>query len=249
MDIVNKDTGITMGELVKEYKENHPDVKKACFCGRLDPMARGQVLLLLNNNCKKMPDYLNKDKVYQFEIILGLTTGTTDFMGEPSYHFNIDYNKTNSFYNIKQQIIDYMDKINGTEFEQEYHCYSSKRVDGTPLWKITKQLGVYPKQCHKVTLYSYKHIEDKEYNYKLWREKNMNIVKNVEGDFRQKFICAFWELRNKDKNNNTIEKINSIKFEIKTSSGFYVRQLVKDISKHIKLDLLCYDINRTEIYL
>ena len=241
MLIVNKETGQTMGQLVKKYKK---DYKKVCFCGRLDPLARGKVLLLTNDECKQMPLYNGKDKTYQFEIILGLSTCSTDFMGEPSYHFNINYD----FDNIKQQIIDYMDKFNGKEFEQEYHCYSSKRVDGTPLWKITKQLGVYPKQCHKVKLYDYKHIEDKEYDYKIWREKNMNIVKNVEGDFRQEMICDFWKLRNKDRNNNTINKINSIKFEIKTSSGFYVRQLVKDISFHIKLDLLCYDINRTEIF-
>jgi tRNA U55 pseudouridine synthase TruB len=192
-----------------------------------------------------MSDYLDKDKVYQFEIILGITTASTDFMGDPSYHFNIDYD----FDNIKQKIIDYMDKINGTEFEQKYHCYSSKRVNGEPLWKITKQLGVYPPRFHKVTLYNYKHIEDKEYDYKLWREKNINIVKNVKGDFSQEFICDFWNLRDKDRNNNTIEKINSIKFEIKTSSGFYVRQLVKDISRHIKLDLLTFDINRINILL
>lgn len=245
MDIVNKDTGITMGELIKEYKQKYPYINKVCFCGRLDPMARGQVLLLLNESCKKMPDYLDKDKVYQFEIILGITTVSTDFMGYPSYHFNIKYD----FDIVKQQIIDYMDKINGTEFEQEYHCYSSKRVDGEPLWKISKYAGVYPQRFHKVTLYSYKHIEDKIYDYKLWRDKNMNIVKNVKGDFSQKSICIDWNLRDKDRNNNTIEKINSIKFEIKTSSGFYVRQLVKDISRHIKLDLLCYDINRTKIIL
>ena len=49
MDIVTKPTGQTMGELVKEYKSNHPDVKKACFCGRLDPMARGQVFRACGN--------------------------------------------------------------------------------------------------------------------------------------------------------------------------------------------------------
>jgi|SaaInlStandDraft_5_1057022.scaffolds.fasta_scaffold04426_3 tRNA pseudouridine55 synthase len=240
MLIVNKETGETMGQLIKKYKK---DYKKICFCGRLDPLARGKVLLLCDEECKQMPRYNSKDKVYQFEIILGLDTLSTDFMGEPGYHFNIDYDLNI----IKQQIINYMNNYNNTEFEQEYHCYSSKRVNGIPLWQWTKKGNIYPKQTHNVTLYNYKYIEDIEYDYKKWRNDNIDIITNIEGDFRQKMICKLWKVKDTDSKNNTINKINSIKFEIKTSSGFYVRQFIKDISLYIKLPLLTYDINRTEI--
>ena len=51
------------------------------FCGRLDPMARGKILLLINDECKKMPLYLNNNKTYQFEICFGFQTDTDDFLG------------------------------------------------------------------------------------------------------------------------------------------------------------------------
>jgi len=235
MDIVTKPTGQTMGELVKEYKANHPDVKKACFCGRLDPMARGQVLLLLNNNCKKMPDYLNKDKVYQFEIVLGFQTDTDDFMGLCNY-VDREYN----FNKIKKQIIKYINKYKGKEFDQKFHNYSTKRITNPNF--ILKPTDFYMvEEYHRVKIYDIKHIEDKEYDYKLWCEKNINIVKNVTGEFRQQQICDNWS--SIDYNEN----INSIKFEIKVSSGFYIRQFVRDISTNIQFPLLTFDINRINI--
>jgi tRNA U55 pseudouridine synthase TruB len=233
MDIVTKPTGQTMGELVKEYKAKHPDVKKACFCGRLDPMARGQVLLLLNNNCKKMPDYLGKNKIYQFEIILGFQTDTDDFMGLCNYVNNNYINREYNFNKIKKQIIKYIDKYKGKEFEQKFHNYSTK--------KIIKSDNI--DEYHKVKIYDVKHIEDNTYNYNEWRLKNINIVKNVTGEFRQQQICDNWS--SIDYNEN----INSIKFEIKVSSGFYIRQFVRDISTNIQFPLLTFDINRINILL
>jgi tRNA pseudouridine(55) synthase len=235
MDIVTKPTGQTMGELVKEYKSIHPDVKKACFCGRLDPMARGQVLLLLNNNCKKMPDYLGKDKVYQFEIVLGFQTDTDDFMGLCNYVNNID-----NFTNIKKQIIEYIDKYKGKEFEQKFHNYSTKRITNQNF--ILKPTDFYMvEEYHKVKIYDVKHIEDNIYNYNEWRLNNINIVKNVKGEFRQQQICDNWS------SIDYYENINSIKFEINVSSGFYVRQFVRDISTNIQFPLLTFDINRINI--
>jgi tRNA pseudouridine(55) synthase len=226
MDIVTKPTGQTMGELVKEYKSNHPDIKKACFCGRLDPMARGQVLLLLNDNCKKMPDYLGKDKTYQFEIVLGFQTDTDDFMGLCNY-----VDKEYDFDKIKKQIIEYINKYKGKEFEQKFHNYSTK--------KIIKSDNI--DEYHKVKIYDVKHIEDNTYNYNEWRLNNINIVKNVTGEFRQQQICDNWS--SIDYNEN----INSIKFEINVSSGFYIRQFVRDISTNIQFPLLTFDINRINI--
>ena len=228
-----------MGELIKEFKKNNPDVKKVCFCGRLDPMARGQVLLLLNENCKKMPEHLNKEKIYEFEIILGVSTNSTDFLGEVNYTNKLnDYN----YNDIKQKILDYVYKYNSVEFEQEYHCYSSKRHEGVPLWKMTKDLGVYKQLFHTVKLHNITFLEEKEYDYIKWRNDNINVIKNIKGDFNQEMNIWRW--------NNFVKydkKIKSLKFRIHTSSGFFVRQLVKDISLNVDFPLLTYDINRTNI--
>jgi tRNA U55 pseudouridine synthase TruB len=38
--------------MVKNQNQN--PIKKICYSGRLDPMARGKVLLLFNDECKKL---------------------------------------------------------------------------------------------------------------------------------------------------------------------------------------------------
>ena len=65
--IVYKPSGITMNQLILDYKNNQNNqnnqpqyINKICFAGRLDPMARGQCLFLINDECKKM------NKVYHF---------------------------------------------------------------------------------------------------------------------------------------------------------------------------------------
>ncbi len=52
--IVYKPAGITMNQLILDYKETNKEISKVCFAGRLDPMARGQCLLLFNDECKKI---------------------------------------------------------------------------------------------------------------------------------------------------------------------------------------------------
>jgi tRNA pseudouridine(55) synthase len=233
MDIITKQIGETMGELVKRYKIDHPNVKKACFCGRLDPMARGQVLLLLNENCKKMPEYLNKDKIYEFEIVLGFQTDTDDFLGK-LYNVVNDYD----YEKIKKKILNYVYKYNGKEFNQKFHNYSSKRFNQV---KILKPFEYYEiEDYHKVKINNITFLEENKYNYNEWRKNNINVINNIVGEFRQKEISEYWSLIN-------INDIHSLKFKINVTSGFYIRQFVHDISININFPLLTFDINRINI--
>ena len=55
--------------LLKDNNNILNGINKVCYCGRLDPMARGLVLLLVGDECKKMDDYLSTIKEYEFEIL------------------------------------------------------------------------------------------------------------------------------------------------------------------------------------
>ena len=48
MIFINKPAGYTINQIIKKYKKEH-NIKKLCFCGRLDPMARGKLLLLIKD--------------------------------------------------------------------------------------------------------------------------------------------------------------------------------------------------------
>ncbi len=237
MELVDKPAGITMNQLVNHYKKLI-DVKKMCYTGRLDPMARGKVLLLKEDACKKMNDYLSKDKVYQFEIILGIQTDTDDPLGIIE-NINFDYDKDI----IKNNIILCMEKYIG-DFEQKFHNYSSKVISGNPLWFYTKnkiKVSKYP--FHTVRIKNLKIIDMKdEFDFSLWRN---NIIKNISTidtkcDFRQKEIIEQWK-------DIELKYLDSIVVEASVSSGFYIRQFIRDISYDIDFPLMVYDINRTDI--
>ena len=78
--IKTKPAGLTINEFASNIK-TETNCRKICFAGRLDPMARGQVLLLIDEECKKLPDMITKDKTYQFEIIPGFQTDSDDPLG------------------------------------------------------------------------------------------------------------------------------------------------------------------------
>ena len=131
MQYVIKEAGHTMVQTMDKFKKDNNIDKKVCYCGRLDPMARGQVLLLVGDECKNMEKHLGYIKEYEFEIIFGLSTDTDDPMGILS----LAYYKEDEINEYCEKIKEYI-KIN--KFSQNFHDYSSKRIMGKPMWEYTK---------------------------------------------------------------------------------------------------------------
>jgi tRNA pseudouridine(55) synthase len=235
MKIIEKKCGYTINQLMESFKEEN-QIKKACFCGRLDPMARGKVLVLINEECKLMNTFLNMNKIYQFEICFGFQTDTDDFLG--IIENSNDYDFCN-----KSKLIDELNSIKNYEFFQQFHKYSSKRVNGKTI--RSQILSEIPK--HKVKILDCKVLDSNKYNFNNFID---NIIKNINTidkskDFRQEEIIKQW-LNIKIK--NEIDLINSIKIQIEVSSGFYVRQFVRDLSNKYKYPFITFDINRLSIY-
>ena len=229
MKYLYKEPGLTMKQFIDSNKTNG----KICFCGRLDPLARGKILILEGSECKNVKEILNMNKTYQFEIILGIQTKSDDPLGIIE---NIDVSNTNEIiFNIKQLLSNY--KLGS--FQQKFHNYSSKTINGKPLWEYTKNNVNFDNPTHKVNLYSLKVKKDKQYNFNTWRDIIINQINRIDKnkDFNQKNIIKQWKEQN-------IEDLISIPVEISVSSGFYVRQFVRDLSEKIKYPLLTFDINR-----
>ena len=58
MQYVIKEAGHTMVQTMDKFKKDNNIDSKVCYCGRLDPIARGQVLLLVGDECKNMEKYI-----------------------------------------------------------------------------------------------------------------------------------------------------------------------------------------------
>ena len=235
--IVDKPSGMTSKDFADTIKEKNK-LSKICFCGRLDPMARGKMILLGNEMCKQMNDYLKTKKTYQFEICLGVSTDSDDPLG-------VIQNQTNNFDHnyIFDKILDYLSNMDKT-INQKFHKYSSIRVNGKPLWLHSMENNKVKKPSHLVSIKNVKVIERTVRDFEIFKNYIISTINNINKKhiFRQEEIINQW-------NSHQFKTIHSIKLEISVTSGFYVRQFVRDMSESINFPLMVYDINRTEIIL
>lgn len=232
---INKPAGFTMNQIINQFKE----IDKVCFAGRLDPMARGEILLLFNDECKKINHYKNLNKTYQFEIILGIQTSSDDALGiiKKIEKINLDSLDLTKLKNL------ILDTSYPKTFLQKFHQYSSKCFNGKPLWYYAKNNIEIESPTHEVSIYDFTIFDIKKYNSLDWKKTIIEQIKTIDSscDFNQNFIIDQWTNLEMD------DFIYSIPCEIKVSSGFYVRQFVNDLINITKIPLLTYDINRIKI--
>jgi tRNA U55 pseudouridine synthase TruB len=248
--ILYKPPGVTINQFITNYfdekykKENN--IQKVCFTGRLDPMARGYILFLLNDECKKNNLYKSMNKTYLFKIIIGIQTDSDDPLGiiEAS-DFNDQCHLPRNHIEIINKLHEYLEKLKeSTDFEQKFHNYSSKCIDGQPLWYYKKNKININVPTHTVSLHNYKIDPIECFDYSEWSNLIIDQITTIDKkcDFNQEKIINQW------KNIIINAKLYAIPVTISVSSGFYVRQLVRDFSEIIETPLLTYDINRVAIY-
>jgi tRNA pseudouridine(55) synthase len=241
MYIIDKPPGVTINSFIENLKKE----KKICYCGRLDPMARGKILILEGDECKQMDYYNRKCKEYEFKIILGIQTDTDDPLGIiENYDFNLIFNDNlvmESFYEIIRELNTYP-----KTFQQKYHKYSSKRIDGKPILWYSKNKVPVDIPSKEVHIYDMLINKINKINLNDWiKDINTKIdLIDTNTDFRQEEIINQW--KNINLENNSI-KLHFLDVKMKVSSGFYIRQFVRDLSSKVLTPLMVYDINRTSI--
>jgi len=236
-----KPIGKTPLELVEEYKKQH-NIKKACFAGRLDPMAHGVMTILLNEECKKLDSYCGKDKVYEFKILYGFETDTYDVLG-----------KLLSATKPNEDIINSLDMSNYIgEFKQKYPPYSSIVVNKKPLWEWAKLNLLHtidiPSKKVNIEYINISNIKQEICDNTSLKQhifKMINSLKNTnKPKFRADEILSIWET-----NFNVLSDYKPIirSYKAKVSSGTYIRGLVNQIGKDIGCGAIALDIKRTKI--
>jgi tRNA pseudouridine55 synthase len=236
-----KEAGNTMIQTMDKFKKENNINTKVCYCGRLDPMARGLVLLLVGDECKNMDKYLGYNKEYEFEIIFGLSTDTDDPMGIIGTHTIYDEKEIEYYCDKIKQYLSERCKIG--KFQQNFHNYSSKRINGKPMWEHTLLNTNIEKPSHQVEIFTVEIKNIKTYEFNEWRQNIINTINKIDkkNDFRQGLIIDVYNSVGFSNN------IYSLPIKIKVSSGFYVRQLVSDIKNHFNISILTFDINRISI--
>jgi tRNA U55 pseudouridine synthase TruB len=240
--MVYKPAGITMNQLILDYKQKN-NISKICFAGRLDPMARGNCIFLFNEECKKIDNYKNLDKTYEFRIIVGLQTISDDPLGIIQ---NIRQDLMTEEYTINmKQKLESIDCIfnKSRKFEQKYHILSTKCFN-----LKDNKTSTITIPSHSVSIYSCEIREPEKYDFQEWVNNIISQINTIDKkcDFNQTNIINQWkeQLEHKKEYGTEIKELYAIPVRLKVSSGFYVRQFVRDISNHFNIPLMTYDINR-----
>ena len=233
-----KPIGVVCGDLIKNY-----DAKKIAFCNKLDPMARGIITILTDEDTKQMEDFMKHGKTYEVKFIIGITTDTDDILGMIENNDMKDKDDVNT-------ILEHFNEF-PMKYDQQYHRYSSfvppERNDKNkrmPMWwwsqhgytihnVKTKEITFHKKEITSVTDINGSELKDLML---------FNINKLKSDDFRKKDILNQW--------NEYSFKDSYIQLDctLSVSSGFYVRQFIRDLSIRLNTRLLVTDIHRVNIF-
>ncbi len=210
------------------------------YAGRLDPMAEGLLILLVGEECKKRQEYLGLDKVYETEVLFGVETDTHDLLGILT---NRESRIQNSESRInKKEIEEKLQKYKGT-FVQEYPMYSSKTVDGKPLFMYAREGEEVEVPTREVEVFSIDILEEREIRAEELLQKVSEKISLVKGDFRQEETLRLW----RESLQNSTEQFKIIKFKIHCGSGFYVRQFAMSLGNDLGCGALAFSIKRIKI--
>lgn len=244
------------------------DGEKATYAGRLDPMAEGVLLVLVGDGVYQKDEYLKLSKEYEVEVLIGVSSDTGDILGIiEEVNNNVFLSRDSSSPRISQRRIifenevagpdyeesrdgDFLNRIQNTliqctgEFDEPYPMYSSRPVEGEPLfaWARLGEEVEVPKHKVKIDSITLENIRVE----KLTDLENEIIsrIEKVMGDFRQQKIVEVW--RDKISENNDANVVIA-RIKVSCESGAYMRVLAEKIAREFGFPGLAYRIIRTKL--
>jgi tRNA pseudouridine(55) synthase len=244
-----KPYGITSTQFVKEYQEKIKCNKATCT-GRLDPLAQGALMILTDEDTKKMSSFLKKDKIYKFDMILGLETESHDCLSKivNNYNETQDILKNMDSRFIIEKMHEFISRYTKQKFPLVSSFVTKHDYLKKPLWWFYKngyKNVSLPEKSIKVNYYNV--LQTRKETGKILSEKFMNRIeqiKNVklQNDLNTEETIFQWKNYNQ-KNKEFIV----VSMEMSVSTGFYIRRFCHDFGKFIGTNGIAFDITRTKI--
>lgn len=241
--MIYKNEGETPLECLERFRVEQPLYKDAVlsYAGRLDPMAEGVMLVLVGEENKSREKYLSLDKTYEVEILFGVKTDTGDILGKVEEVRDIPTEK---------EVNEVLQSFVGT-FVQKYPSYSSKTVEGKPLfqWAREGRLGEIEIPEKISEIYSIELLDKRFLSAEEILVQVKERITKVKGDFRQDEIVATWEsfvlsvlpfVQESAKS----AKMPIIRIQVKCSSGTYMRTLAEKVAEKLDTVGIAWGINR-----
>ncbi len=256
MLIINKQIGETPLQALDRLRKEKPELSGVVlsYIGRLDPMAEGLLLVLVGEENKEREKYLDLDKKYEFEILFGFATDTYDLLGVAdlppllSTHSSPTRRGSRSLQEVGLQPL--IKTLVG-KHSQPYPPFSSKPVNGKPLWQWAREgrLDEIEIPTHEIEIYSLDYLGQREISKEDLIKTIEENVSKVTGDFRQKEIIESWRSAIEKDAIDRDANFALAKFAVYCSTGTYVRQLAQEIGKQLDRKVTIFSLKRTEIVL
>lgn len=231
---------VTPLELIERFRTQYPDYRSAKlgYAGRLDPMAEGVLLVLVNEENKKRKEYERLSKAYECDVLFGLTTDTYDILGKIQKVYTGTFPSS-----LRQDVKASLQHFIGKQF-QSYPPFSSVRVNGKSLyyWARLGKLDslTVPKKQIEISSITLMDM------YQLSRDDFMHTIEKdipaVHGNFRQSAILSLWKKFFED---TTFDFFPCVRFSVFCSSGTYIRSLAYEMGEFLGYHALAIRIVRT----
>lgn len=247
--VLNKKEGETPLEALESFRAKNKKYKdvKMTYAGRLDPLVSGLLLVLAGNTVKEKEKYLKLSKEYNFDVLFGFATDTYDILGKvTSANLPLAKGEARRGSELKNLIKKNLKFFIG-KFQQQYPMYSSKTVDGKPLFTYARRGEPVISPKHEVSVTSLKFLKLRKISAKELLENIEKRIKKVKGDFRQEEILKIWRKNLSVKHRVFDAGFFVASFHIKCGSGTYVRSVANDLGQRFGMSSLALTIKRTKI--
>jgi tRNA U55 pseudouridine synthase TruB len=265
----------TPKETILRYIESGelPPKDTYTYAGRLDPLASGVLVVLDETSVSRREEILSLPKTYEVEVLFGVSTDSFDLLGMvhpvqdvmtwhtlvPNFEIDaLDFDKKV----IDEKLISDMEVGSVKEYDwsklkglytQYYPFFSSKPIDGMPLFEYSKIHGI--EQTNKklptriVEIYDIEKIEERIVSTEYLESQIEQVLSNVKGDFRQDEVKQSWEKCIELSKNHTSKNKGYIvmKFRLEVSSGFYVRSFACWLGQKYGVGAIALSIKRTSV--
>lgn len=268
MKLIYKNIGETPLEALEKMRQSEPVLKEETlsYIGRLDPMAEGEMIVLVGKEeNQKRDEYLNFDKEYVAEFLVGFATDTGDLLGlvqKSSADKTAAANNKDEIFqkNLIEKITILPEKLSQIT-HQKFPWFSSKHVFGRALfdWFKAGQQEEIERPSKQIKIYNVELIGDADNNFfkKITSTKLQNYltdnINKVKGDFRQSEILEKWQGILQTVDSPTAEfpvsEFPIFTLKLKVSTGTYIRGLTEEIEKELGAPVVLFSLKRSKIYL
>lgn len=232
-----KNLGETPLECIERFRKDNPTYidTKMTYLGRLDPMAEG-LLLVLAGNTQGKNKYLEMDKTYEFEVMWGFETDTYDILGKV---LTVGKQPTK----LEKRMDGLLKEIRKKKV-QEYPPYSSRTVEGKPLfeWAREKRIEEIDIPTRGIKIFSIDHLNTRIVSGEELLEEIYRKIDLVKGDFRQEEIKHSWSLNLRPENMILLSS-----FTADVSTGTYIRGLAHEMGEILECGGIANSIKRTRM--